>query len=59
MNVCFQGFKNILQSMLAPVGAVVGTLMTASTAGTLVGYNAAELILNASVEYAVVTYRNH
>lgn len=58
-NVCFQGVKNILQSVLAPIGAVVGTLMTASTAGTLVGYNAAELVLNASVEYAVVTYRSH
>eukprot|EP00210_Caulerpa_lentillifera_P004575 g4365.t1 len=58
-NVLFQGMKNTLQSVLSPVGAVTGTLLTTSTAGTVVGYNAAELILNATVEYAIVTYYAH
>lgn len=55
-NISFQAAKNILQSLLSPLGAVLGALLTNSVKGAVIGYNLAEVSLNACVEGAAMAY---
>ena len=41
---------------ISPAGAVLGALLTGRVAGTIIGYNMAELALNAAVDYAALSY---
>lgn len=56
MNIGFQAAKNILQVFLSPFGAVLGALVTQSVAGTIIGYNMAEVSLAILMEHTAISY---